>query len=112
MKVTYVTRKLEKLFSDSSKLRSALDPAWIKIIASQVASLKAAERFADFLSLRLWRPEQLQGAYRGHWALHISPNARMILKPNSDDNSVMMCTEIQVKGVCDYHGDKSNWYIP
>ncbi len=26
--------------------------------------------------------------------------------------TVMICTEIKVEGVSDYHGSKENWYIP
>lgn len=27
-------------------------------------------------------------------------------------DAVMICTEIEVEGVSDYHGSKDNWYIP
>lgn len=110
MKITYATRKIEKMFSDYNKLKSKINPAWVRTIAKQITALKAADKFEDFLALKMWHPEQLQGKDRELWSIHITPNVRMILRPYGD--SVMICSEIEVKGVCDYHGDKSNWYIP
>ena len=38
--------------------------------------------------------------------------ARLILEPNATQDTVMICTEIEVEGVSDYHGSKENWYLP
>lgn len=110
MKITYASKKIEKLFSDYDKLKSKLDPVWVRTIAKQITSLKAADTFGDFLALKLWHPEQLQGNDRALWSIRVSANARMILRPEGDE--IMICSEVEVKGVCDYHGGKSNWYIP
>ena len=42
----------------------------------------------------------------------ISANARLILEPDATEETVMICTEVEVEGVVDYHGDKDNWFIP
>ena len=112
MKITYATSKVEKYFADYSKLQRKIDPAWVKTIIKQMNALKAADRFADFLALGLWHPEQLSGNDSDCWSLRISGNVRLIIKPSADGKSVMICTEVEVEGVCDYHGDKNNWYIP
>lgn len=74
--------------------------------------LKAAECFGDFLKLGLGKPEQLRGYKQACYSLHIAPNARLIIEPDATQDTIMICTEIEVKGVSDYHGSKENWYIP
>ena len=36
----------------------------------------------------------------------------MILAINAAPEEVTKSTDIIIKGVCDYHGDKENWFIP
>ena len=74
--------------------------------------LAAAECFGDFLKLGLGKPEQLTGYQNIRYSLHISPNVRLILELNAEQDTVMICNEIEVEGVSDYHGSKENWYIP
>lgn len=112
MKITFANGKVEKYFSDYSKLQRAVNPAWVRIIVKQMNALRAAEKFEDFLALGLWHPEPLSGKDSECWSIRISGNVRMIIKPSTDGKSVMICSEVEVEGVCDYHGDKSNWYIP
>ena len=75
----------------------------------QKEALIAAETFKDFCSLGLWRPEPLEGN-KSQWSLKISANARLIIELD-EANDLVVCTAVEVKGVCDYHGDKNNWYI-
>lgn len=44
--------------------------------------------------------------------MQIAPNVRLILEPNAAQDTIEICTEIEVEGVSDYHGSKENWYIP
>lgn len=44
------------------------------------------------------------------YSLHVAPHVRLIIEPNGTQDTVMICSEVE--GVCDYHGDKENWYIP
>lgn len=112
MKVTYATKKLEKYFADYSKLQQKLDSAWVRTIKKQMNALRAAEVFGDFLALGLWRPERLQGNAKNLWSLRITPNVRLFIMPMGDEETVMICSEVEVEGVGDYHGDKWNWYVP
>ena len=74
--------------------------------------LAAAECFGDFLKLGLGKPEQLTGYQNIRYSLPISPNVHLILELNAEQDTVMICNEIEVEGVSDYHGSKENWYIP
>lgn len=74
--------------------------------------LKAAEYFGDFLKLGLGKPEQLTGYEKIRYSLHISANVRLIIEPDATGETIMVCTEIEVEGVVDYHGGKENWFSP
>lgn len=70
--------------------------------------MEAVECFGDFLALGLGKPEQLKGYKQARFSLHVAQNARLIIEPNVTQNSIMICNEIEVEGVCDYHGSKEN----
>lgn len=73
--------------------------------------LEAAECFGDFLKLGLGRPEQLSGYTQIRYSIKVTRNVRLIIEPNATQNTVMICSEIEIEGVSDYHGGKENWYI-
>ena len=60
----------------------------------------------------LGKPEQLTGYKQIRYSLRISANARLIIEPNATQDMIMICDEIEIEGVSDYHGGKENWYIP
>lgn len=70
----------------------------------------------DFLTGKILgdtgKPEQLTGYKNIRYSLHVAPHVRLIIEPNANQDTVMICTEIKVEGVSDYHGSKENWYIP
>ena len=111
MKITYANRKVEKYFSDYSKMQKRLPFEWVRNIKKLMNYLKAAECFGDFLKLGLGKPEQLSGYERIRYSLHISANVRLVIEPDATGETVMVCTEIEVEGVVDYHGSKENWFI-
>ncbi len=84
---------------------------WVRAIKKHIDRLEAADCFGDFLALGLGKPEQLIGYKKIRYSLHITPNVRMIIEPNATEDTVMICEEIEVEGVSDYHGKKENWYI-
>ena len=112
MRIAYANSKVEKLFADYRTMQKVLPADWVRTIKKHIDRLKAAECFGDFLALGLGRPEQLKGYSQIRYSLHIAPNVRLILEPNATQDTVMICTEIEVEGVSDYHGNKENWYIP
>lgn len=111
MNITYANDKVEKYFQDYTKMQRQLPFDWVRAIKKHMNRLEAAECFGDFLKLGLGKPEQLKGFGQIRYSLHVAPHARLILEPNAEQDTVMICTEVQVEGVCDYHGDKENWYI-
>lgn len=112
MRITYANLRVEKYFSDFSKLRRKLPIEWIRIIKKHLDNLEAAECFGDFLKLGVGKPELLTGYKQIRYSLRVSANTRLIIEPNATQDTIMICEEIEIKGVSDYHGDKENWYIP
>lgn len=112
VEITYSNKKVQKYFEDYSKMQKKLPFEWVKTIKKHVNRLRAAECFGDFLMLGLGKPEPLEGYKNIRYSLHVAPNARLIIEPNATQETVMICSEIEVKGVSDYHGSKEDWYIP
>lgn len=112
MKITYVNNKVKKFFTDYGKMQKEIPFDWVKAIKKHMDRLEAAECFGDFLKLGLGKPEQLTGYEKIRYSLHVAPHVRLIIEPNGTQDTVMICSEVEVEGVCDYHGDKENWYIP
>ena len=112
MKITYANSKVEKYFSDYSKMQRELPSDWVRTIKKHMDRLIAAECFGDFLTLGLGKLEQLTGYKNIRYSLHVAPHVRLIIEPNANQDTVMICTELKVEGVSDYHGSKENWYIP
>lgn len=84
---------------------------WTRKIKKIVAALEAADTFQDYLVVGYAKPHPLTNT-DGCYGLSVSGNVRLVVKPNLEENSIEICEEIEVKGVCDYHGDKENWFIP
>lgn len=112
MKITYASGKVEKYFTDYKKMQKELPIDWVRTIKKHMDRLEAADCFGDFLKLGLGKPEQLSGYKQIRYSLHVAPQVRLIIEPNATQDTVMICTEIKVEGVSDYHGSKENWYIP
>lgn len=112
MKITYADKKVEKFFTDYNKMQKKIPADWVKTIKKHMNRLVAADTFGDFLALGLGKPEPLIGYEQIRYSLHVTPNVRLIIEPNAKGDTVMICEEIEVEGVCDYHGGKENWYIP
>lgn len=112
MRITYTSQKVEKYFSDFGKLQKTLGFEWTRTIKKHLNNLRAADCFGDFLKLGIGKPEQLTGYKEITYSLHVSPNARLIIELNAAQDTIMICDEIEIEGVSDYHGDKENWYIP
>ena len=112
IKITYANSKVEKYFTDYKRMQKALPADWVRTIKKHMDRLIAADCFGDFLKLGLGKPEQLTGYKNIRYSLHVAPNVRLIIEPNATQDTIMICTEIEVEGVSDYQGSKDNRNIP
>lgn len=113
MKITYANSRVEKYFSNYTLMQKKLPFDWVRSIKKMINNLEAADKFDDFLKLGLGKPEQLKGGGEQiRYSVHISANARLIFELNATCDTILICSEIEIEGVCDYHGSKENWYLP
>lgn len=112
MNITYANKKVEKCFSDYSVMQKKIGLELTRGVKKQMDRLIAAENFGVFLALGLGHPEQLTGYQNIRYSIRVSANARLIIELNATQDTLMICSEVEIEGVNDYHGDKDNWYIP
>lgn len=112
MKIIFDNPKVEKCFSDYSVMKKKLGDEFLKPIKKHINHLEASDNFGIFLSLGLGKPEQLSGYSTPTYSLRINANVRLIIELQTDGKEINDCECLIVKGVCDYHGSKENWYIP
>lgn len=93
-------------------MQKKLPYEWVRAIKKHINHLSAADNYQTFKNLGLGKPEILENSAEILCSLHISPNVRLIIELKATKEEIMSCEEIVVKGVCDYHGEKENWYIP
>lgn len=112
MQITYANRKVERYFEDYGEMKKKIPAEWVRTVKKHIDRLKAAPTFGDFLKLNLGHPEPLKGKDMGMYSVRITGNVRLIIKPNETGDTVMICEDIEMEGVVDYHGGKESWYIP
>ena len=113
MIINYANIKLEKYFNDYNLMKKKIPLDWVRKVKKIMQWLEAADKFGDFLTTGLGKPEQLKtNGEQILYSLHISANVRLIIELNATYDTVKICSEIEVEGVCDYHGSKENWYLP
>ncbi len=110
MKISYANDNVKRVFQNYDEMKKRISPDWVRSIKKHIDRLEASSTFKDFLSLSLGHPEPLKGNDKGLWSLRINANIRLIFAL-SDDGSAINITEVIMKGVADYHGNKQTWFI-
>ena len=112
MKISYANKKIEKHFQDYGLMQKKISFEWVRKIKKLTNQLEAADNFGIYLDLGLGQPEQLvEKGEEIKYSLHVSANVRLIIRLNASKDEIRNCSEIEVEGVCDYHGSKENWYL-
>ena len=111
LRITYANKKVQRYFEDYGEMKKKIPADWVRTVKKHIDRLQAADTFGDFLKLNLGHPEPLKGKDAGKWSVRISGNVRLIMQPNEEGDAVMICEEIEMKGLVDYHGGKESWYI-
>lgn len=109
MNVLYETGSVSRFFSDFELMKRKLPSDWVRTIKKHLDYLTAADCFGTYFKLGYGHPEPMK-PYPNRFSVHISANVRLILELDATSDPAI-CTTVTVKGVCDYHGNKENWYI-
>lgn len=115
MQLSYDNSRVKKYFDNYSLMAKKVGLETTRSIKKQIDRLNASGSFQTFLTLGLGKPHLLTGNLAGYYAVSVSANMRLLLKPECDDyniESLRKCTVVTVKGLGDYHGGKIEWFIP
>jgi proteic killer suppression protein len=112
LRIIYGNKRVERYFDDYGEMKKKIEFAWVKAVKKHIDRLKASDTFGIFLKLGLGQPEPLKGSRSGSYSLRITGNVRLIIRPGGNENDVLLCNEITIEGLVDYHGGKETWYIP
>ncbi len=113
MEILYESKKLEKLVNNKAKLAKEHGVIFAKAFYKRLDQLKALKLLFNLMGSGLDHPHLLKGDFANCIGWDIDANKRIILKipPTMSTFDAMQSEQIILKGVVDYHGDKTNWYL-
>lgn len=115
MEIQYENERIKKIFLNYHSMIKLIGVEKTKAVKKRLDQIKASVNFQRWLDTRLGDPHSLTefGKY-SYYGVSVTSNYRLVLRPGTEDNSaesLLTCTIVVVKGVCDYHGDKTNWIV-
>lgn len=108
-------RRFEKKLSDIENLKKTIGIDMTRALKQRIDQLRAADNFKEYLDIGLGDPHPLVGNFDNLFGIKINRNYRLIVEPLSemlDDDSLIKCKKVNLKGVADYHDGKCEWLIP
>lgn len=119
IEIKYDSPRVEKYFSDPTynKLVKEIGLELTRATKKRIDQIKSAVNFQAYLQYGLGKPEHLVDNQDSQncYSVRLTGNYRLIIKPEANDLSseqLSNCNGIIIKGVCDYHGGKTNWILP
>lgn len=112
--LTYENGRVRKCFTDYAIMQKEMGIEMTKTTKKHVDRLKSSVSFLGFVRLGLGKPHSLKGNFNDCYGIVITGNIRLVVKPVCEDlspESLAKCSEVLVKGVGDYHGEKIEWII-
>lgn len=111
MNIVFRTSKLRTIFCSESKLKRTYGPENAKKIKNRMAVLRQARNLAEVPIVPPYRRHQLEGKYKGFFAVDLRHPFRLIFKPKNDPLPILedggpdlaAITEIEITSVEDYH---------
>lgn len=114
MEIKYSNFNIEKYFTSFELIQRKLGKELAKTIKRRVNQLHSATNFADYLTARIGSPHRLSGSLERYYAINVSSNFRLIVKPDTADlelETLKRCKAVIIVGVVDYHGGKHAWKL-
>lgn len=107
MDITYISRKLEKIFNSDKELSREYGAARAHKIKLRMAVLHEAKNLQMVPTTKPERRHKLSGDRDGQWSVDLDGNWRLCFKPMTDQklNEVPLneFTAIRILDVCDPH---------
>ena len=107
--------KVKKIIDDDNNLIKKIGIELAKKVRLRINQMKASPNFKAYLDYGIGKPHPLTGDLDDLYGIFLNKNIRLIVEPlveKRDDESLIICKSVNIKGVVEYHGDKKEWLIP
>ena len=98
-----IAKKLKKAFKSEDNLKATYGKELSKNILKRISVLEFADSLAMVPDVPPTRRHKLTGKFKGCWAIDISKNYRLIIKPMVDTDDLNEIKEIEIIDILDYH---------
>lgn len=95
--------KADRLLSDKKKLIKKYGDKAAKTVDVVLSVLRAAANLEEVPNIPPTRRHKLEGDLSGLWAIDISKNYRLIIKPIDGEFELKKIRSIEILDVVDYH---------
>jgi len=104
MKVSYDSKKLEKILTNERLIKKHYSNFYIKLL-NRLSEIKAAKNLNDIPHFPPPRRHKLTQNFSDCWGIDVSKNFRIILKPDCDYDEYDLTTidSIMIVSIEDYH---------
>ena len=115
MNIEFHNPKVKKIFENDDKLIKKVGVELSRKIKERMNQMMSSPNFKAYLDYGIGKPHPLTGDLDNLYGIFLNKNIRLIIEPlveKRDIESLMMCKNVNIKGVVDYHGSKKEWLIP
>lgn len=104
MKISYTTKKLEKILTNERLIKKQFT-GFYKKITNRMSEIRVANNLDEIPHVPPPRRHKLDGDYNDCWGIDVSKNFRIVLRPIGDWNESDLKTinEIEILSIEDYH---------
>lgn len=104
MKVSFATKKLEKILTNERMIKKYYTEYYQKV-TNRMSEIRVANNLDEIPHVPPPRRHKLQGDYNGCWGIDVSRNFRIILRPLGDwqESDLKTVREVIILSIEDYH---------
>jgi len=111
VRITFATRKLQKLCTSIKVIKGELDKARMRKLQQRLMEIKAVDSLADLYKIKTLHCHQLIRDFKGAFAINLDESVRIVFiiaddpVPKLPDGSIDRenAKEIEIIGIGDYH---------
>lgn len=104
MKISYATKKLEKILTNERLIKKEYTLFYKKVI-NRISEIRVANNLDEIPHVPPPRRHKLDGDYNDCWGIDVSKNFRIVLRPigDWDESELKSINEIEILSIGDYH---------
>ncbi|REB04764.1 plasmid maintenance system killer protein [Sporosarcina sp. BI001-red] len=104
MKISYATKKLEKILTNERMIKKEYTGFYKKVI-NRISEIRAANNLDEIPHVPPPRRHKLEGDFNDCWGIDVSKNYRIVVRPigDWDESDLKSINEILILTIEDYH---------